>query len=176
MRDDIDAYAFAPHLKLFDGRRAKCIARGKNDAFVLRAEIGGEFADAGRFARAVDADHENDVRFRFEHAVTWRGLSRFFQHLDQFIFQDAFHFFRTDDALGIRARAQIVHDLHRHLSAEVCLNQRVFKPGPKFGRNLIVQPNEILQFGLERFAGFGQSLFGFFFVALEKIKQLYFSI
>ena len=60
----------------------------------------------------------------------------------------------------------------QNFAAEVGLDQRIFQPDPKFRCDIIVEPDKILKFGLKRLAGLGKSLFGLFFVAFQKIKQL----
>ena len=62
--DDGRADAIAPDLKLLDRRRAERVAGGEQDAIVLLLEPMAELADRRRLARAVDADHQDDVRAR----------------------------------------------------------------------------------------------------------------
>ncbi len=59
---DGGAGPLAPDLELIDGRGTECIARHQHDAFSLGAEFGGELADGGGLAGAVDAGHQNDER------------------------------------------------------------------------------------------------------------------
>ncbi len=58
------ADAVAPDLELLDRRRAERVAGGEEHAIILLLEPMAELADGRGLARAVDADHEDDVRAR----------------------------------------------------------------------------------------------------------------
>ncbi len=62
--DDRRADAVAPDLELLDRGGAERVAGGEQDAVVLLLQPMGELADRRRLARAVDADHQDDVRAR----------------------------------------------------------------------------------------------------------------
>jgi len=58
--DDLDAGSFGPDGELFDGGGAEGIAGGEDYFFILLAEPGGEFGDAGGFSGAIDAGDHDD--------------------------------------------------------------------------------------------------------------------
>src|SRR5579885_1970337 len=60
LADDGNADALAPYFELLDGTGAKGIGGGQHDTVSLAGEPVGQFGDAGGFAGAVDADHQND--------------------------------------------------------------------------------------------------------------------
>ena len=59
--DDRRADALAPDLQLLDRGGAEGVAGGEQDAIILLLQPMAELADGGRLARAVDADHQDDV-------------------------------------------------------------------------------------------------------------------
>ena len=61
-RDDVAARALAPALELLAGRSTKGVASTENDVAPKRTVTGGQLADRGRLAGAVDAEHQHDVR------------------------------------------------------------------------------------------------------------------
>ena len=63
-RDDRRADAVAPDLQLLDRGGAEGVAGGEQDAVILLLQPMAELADGRRLARAVDADHEDDVGAR----------------------------------------------------------------------------------------------------------------
>ena len=62
--NDRRADAVAPDLELLDRRGAEGVAGGEQDAIILFLQPVAELADRGGLARAVDADHQDDVRAR----------------------------------------------------------------------------------------------------------------
>jgi hypothetical protein len=54
------ASAFAPDLELIDGGGAERVAGDHHDALALGAEFGGELADGGGLAGAIDAGDQDD--------------------------------------------------------------------------------------------------------------------
>src|SRR5271165_3113671 len=60
--DHLDAVARSPNLQLLDGRGAKGVGGAKDHAAAFLFQAIGELADAGGFARAVDADDEDYTR------------------------------------------------------------------------------------------------------------------
>ena len=58
------ADAVAPDLELLDRGGAERVAGGEHHAIILFLQPMAQFADGGGLARAVDADHQDDVRAR----------------------------------------------------------------------------------------------------------------
>jgi hypothetical protein len=58
--DDLNPRPLAPDLELVDCGRAKCIGGGQYDLLASPLIILGQFGDAGRLARSVDADDQDD--------------------------------------------------------------------------------------------------------------------
>lgn len=58
--DEGDLEALRPDLELFNGSGAKGVGGGEDDAMTLVMEEVGELGSGSGFARAIDADHEQD--------------------------------------------------------------------------------------------------------------------
>ena len=119
-RDDRRADPVAPDLQLLDRGGAEGVAGGEENAIILLLQPVAELADRGRLARAVDADHEDDVR---------AGKARDFQRLGD-RGEDLFDLFGEDGAeaplvepLELLRRDRLANPVRR-LGPEVGSDQR----------------------------------------------------
>src|SRR5579883_2303 len=60
LTDDGNANALAPYFELLDGPGAEGIGGSQHNAVSLAGEPVGQFGNAGGFAGAVDANHQDD--------------------------------------------------------------------------------------------------------------------
>ena len=72
MFDDIDADVAAPGVELLDGGGAESIAGDQQYFFAIVAVLGGEFADGGGLADAVDAEKNHHPGTRRKPRSFWR--------------------------------------------------------------------------------------------------------
>ncbi len=121
-RDHRRAGAFTPDLQLLDRSRTKGIAGGQHHLAAFVGELGGELADGGGLAGAVDPDHENDERLL--RAIDLERLRHRRQHLLDL---------GGDDGLDLVGRNRLVvaavadggRNPRRHLGAEIGTQQHV---------------------------------------------------
>src|SRR5205814_1137942 len=82
LADDLGAGALAPDFQLLDGGGTESVGSAEQDGTLFILVTVGEFADGGCFARAVDADHEDDGgRFGDARHRAFAGLQDFEQVL-----------------------------------------------------------------------------------------------
>ncbi len=102
----------------------KVSAAHSRDRFAAGPQYLRQFADGRRFARAVDADHQNN----FGSAVHGAGLNiGVLQDGQQFFFQQPLEFFHVLDLLAVGFVAELFQDLVGSGRAQVGADQRGFK-------------------------------------------------
>ena len=123
-RDDLRAGAAAPDLELIDRGCAERVAGRQHHAAAFGAKARRELADRGGLARAVDADDQNDERFRTG-IDRQRSCDRR-EHLLDFAGEDRLHLVGGDRLLVARGRDGC-DDASRRRDAEVGADEHVFQ-------------------------------------------------
>ncbi len=123
MLDYIDAVSFAPDRELLSCRRPERIRRGEHDSLALFFETMRQLADGRRLAAAVDTDHQDDQR-RIRTQLLRISL---IDDRGHDALQCLRHFLRLRDMFFFDCLAELLHDLHRSIHADIGGNQHFFQ-------------------------------------------------
>ena len=112
--DDIHARPVGPDDELVDRRRAEGVRRAEQHLLALRLVHGRHFADRGRLARAVDADHQDHGGDRHEPHVLAAV-----EQLGDDVLQLFLDLARLFDLFAPDALLELLHHLHGGVDAHV---------------------------------------------------------
>ena len=121
--DDVDSDPRAPRLQLLDGRGTKRVCGGEQDLSAVGLQRGAELGGGRRFARAVDAEHEDDTR----PCVESQRLSGRFQRVDEKAAEQRTQLRRARDRPEHHLFTRAVREVRRDRRAEVGGDQKLFQ-------------------------------------------------
>lgn len=151
--DDVATDSFRPNAELLDGSGSKRVAGAEEDSIAFSGEAMGKFRDRSRFARAVDADDEDNRGARF--GASQRGLFAA-ESTSQFFADDLKGLVHIDPAAA-ELRVDRVPDFRSHPVPHIGFNE----DGEEFFQEIIIdQPAfrlpKVAYVGVEQFIGFAQ--------------------
>ncbi|OQC72433.1 MAG: hypothetical protein BWX45_00919 [Deltaproteobacteria bacterium ADurb.Bin002] len=156
--DDRRAHTSAPHLQLFDGRRAKGIGGNQDNLVTIPAQHMGQFADGGGFSAAVDADGHDHKRLVFRDGERLFHLS---QNGDHALLQNFFNLRRVGKLPALDPLLDVFNEIKGKLRAHVRRNHQLFQFVIERRIQFPFAENELIQIFGESVPGFGESRFEF---------------
>ncbi len=108
LRNHRNVVALAPHLQLFNRRRAEGITRRQHYRFTLLLELTRQFADSGGFPDTVNANHQNN---KWCFAFNIKRFVNFCENFTHLVFQQAIQRFGVAQLFAARPFGQVGDDL-----------------------------------------------------------------
>src|SRR5580658_9032036 len=158
--DHFDAGATRPDFELFDGGGTEGVGGAEDYCCSFFLQAVGEFADGSSFARAVDADYEEDARFVGRSAVcAGLSLGRRGENFQDLIFQFAFQGTGFFEFVFVHLLAQGGEDFFGGAHAEVGAEQRGFQLLQQLGVNGTVAGEQLFDAGGKFRTSFADGIF-----------------